>query len=122
MKKILNYINNQLKEIPINYAYLRWNKEIVYPYFVGECSEPTEPTEEDQYHEFTFILTGFTTGSSMELEEARAKIEKLFSTKRAIVDNSAVVISYAGAFPIPIEEGRLKKIQININIKEWRVN
>lgn len=122
MKAILKYINDSLKNLNVNYAFLRWNKEIVYPYFVGEYQE-VEPTDEDQYHEYEFILTGFTRGDWSDLEDVKEKIEKLFSTHTTILDNgSGVVISYSGAFPIPIDEGELKKIQINLNIKEWRVS
>ncbi len=121
MKEILNYIATMIKGAGINYAFLRWNAKIVYPYFIGEYSE-TEPTEEDQHHEYTFIITGFTRGSWAELEDAKEKIENLFNTHVATLPNgSAVVISYSGAFPIPLEEGELKKIQINVNIQEWRV-
>lgn len=122
MTKILNYIASLLKEAGLNYAFMRWNKDNVYPYFIGEYSE-AEPTQEDQHHEYSFIITGFTTGSWLELEEAKDKIERLFNSRIATIDNqSAVVISYSGAFPIPIEEGMLKKMQININIQEWRLN
>lgn len=122
MKTILSYIAKQLKSLNINYAYLRWNTDIVDPYFIGECTE-LEPTEEDQYHEYDFILTGFTRKTWSDLDDIKTKIEKLFSTHTTILDNgSGVVVSYTGSFPIPIDEEELKKIQINLNIKEWRVN
>lgn len=122
MKTILSYIKQQLEALNINYAYLRWNADIVDPYFIGECTE-LEPTEEDQYHEYDFILTGFTRKTWSDLDDIKTKIEKLFSTHTTILDNgSGVVISYTGSFPIPIDEEELKKIQINLNIKEWRVN
>ena len=119
--KVLEYINKQLKSIGINYAFMRWKGEISYPYFVGEYNEP-EPTEEDQYVETTFILTGFTRGTWKELLQEKTRIENLFSSHTTTLDDgSGVVISYAGSFPIPIEEEELKKIQINIKIQEWRV-
>lgn len=120
-QNILTYINAKLRDENINYAFLRWNKEIAYPYFVGEYRE-LEPTEEDQYHEYNFTLTGFTRESWSELERAKKTIEDLFdSHTTTLPDGSAVVISYAGSFPIPIDEGELKKIQIDIKIQEWRV-
>ena len=121
MKYILKYIKEQLTAQGINYAFMRWNGTIAYPYFIGEYNE-TEPTDEDQYHEYSFTITGFTTGSWLDLETEKEKIENLFSNHTTILENkSGVVISYTGAFPIPIDEGELKKIQINLNIKEWRV-
>lgn len=121
MKEVLKYIKDQLQGIGINYAFLRWNKEIAYPYFVGSYNSP-EPTIEDQRHDPTFTLEGFMRGSWDELEKAREKIETLFEDNRAILPSgSCVVITYAGDFPIPIDEGELKRIQINLKIKEWRV-
>lgn len=121
MNEILKYIADLLKGQGIKYAFMRWNKDIAYPYFVGEYNE-VEPTDEDQYHEYSFTLTGFTRGPWADLEVEKAKIENLFNSHTTILESgSGVVISYSGAFPIPIEEGELKKIQINLNIKEWRV-
>ena len=121
MKEVLKYIKEQLQGIGINYAFLRWNKEIVYPYFVGTYNKP-EGTIESQYHETTFTLEGFTVGSWDKLEEARDQIETLFEDNRTTLPSgTGVVITYAGDFPIPIDEGELKRIQINLKIKEWRV-
>lgn len=122
MKEIKKYIYQQLKSININYAFMRWNKDKVYPYFVGEYTEP-EPTIEDQHHEYTFILTGFTRGNWDDLEQTKRKIEDLFQDNRTILSNgSGIVITYAGSSPIPIDEGDLKKIQINLKVEEWRVS
>ena len=122
MNEILEYIANKLADEEINYAFMRWEKEIIYPYFVGTYNEK-EPTEEDQFHEYSFTLAGFTRGSMLELLEAKETIENLFSSHVATLPNeSAVVISYAGSTSIPIDEGELKRIEIELKIQEWRVN
>lgn len=121
MRTILKYIDNLLTNQGINYAFMRWEKDIVYPYFVGEYNE-ISVSEENRMHEYSFTITGFTRGTWNELEEAKSKIEKVFESHTTILENgSGVVISYNGAFPIPIEEGELKRIQINLTIQEWRV-
>lgn len=121
MRTILKYIDKTLENLGINYAFMRWEKDITYPYFVGEYNE-IQTIEENRMHEYTFIITGFTRGTWNELEEAKNKIEKAFESHTTILENgSGIVISYNNAFPIPIDEGELKKIQINLTIQEWRV-
>lgn len=117
---ILEYINQQLDSIGVNYEFGEWRSKIVYPYFVGEYAE-SAPVTEDGLHESSFLLTGFTRGQHLELERAKAKIEKLFTYNSTILkDGSGVDISYAGSTPIPTGDAELKRIQINLSIKEWR--
>lgn len=121
MKTILKYIDTLLTNQGINYVFMRWEGEIKYPYFVGEYNE-INTTEENRFHEYSFTITGFTRSTWQDLEEVKNKIERLFESHTTILENgSGVIISYNGAFPIPIDEGELKKIQINLTIQEWRV-
>ena len=121
MNTILKYINTLIKGQGINYAFMSWEDEIQYPYFIGEYNE-INVIEENRFHEYSFTITGFTKSTWSELEEARSKIERLFESHTTVLENgSGVIISYNGAFPIPIDEGELKKIQINLTIQEWRV-
>lgn len=39
-----------------------------------------------------------------------------------VEDGSAVAIFYAGSIIVPTGDGELKSIQINLHIKEWKVN
>ncbi len=98
---------------------------VVYPYFVGEYTE-TEPFSEHGLQETTFLLTGFSRGSWMALEEAKEKIENYFnkvSGKVVMVeDGTAVAIFYASSVIVPTGDAELKRIQINLSIKEWSVN
>ena len=120
-KSTLAYLNNQLADSGVNYEFGEWKSDIVYPYFVGEYNE-APPNEEDGTAEATFMLNGFSTGQWLELEEAREKIEKLFTFNTAILDDgTAVCVSYAGSLIIPTGDATLKRIQINISIKEWRI-
>lgn len=121
---MLKEINDGMEALGLNYAYLEWNDAPAYPYFVGEYSE-FEPMNEEGLKESTFILTGFDRGSNCALESARQEIEKYFDRtagKVVITDNSAAAIFYANAFPIRTGDAELKKIQINLTVKEWKVN
>lgn len=98
--------------------------EIQYPYFVGEYME-TETFTEDGLCESTFIITGFSRGSWLELEKAKEKIEKHFNRVTGKVgitsSGSAVAIFYAHSLIVPTGDAELKSIQINLSIKEWKV-
>ena len=109
----LQYISEKLNEAGINYEFMQWTNKVIYPYFVGEYQE-AESLTEDGLQEATFILNGFSKGSWLELEQAKEKIEKVF--------NFNAVILPSGSLVIPTGDAELKRIQINLAIKEWKVN
>ncbi len=120
-KAVLAHVNKRLVEAGINYEFGEWKSELVYPYFVGEYQD-APLSEEDGSKESTLILNGFTTGTWIELEETRDTIEKLFTYDTSILDNgSGLSVSYNGSLIIPTGDAALKRIQINLSIKEWRV-
>ena len=94
----LAFINTELTSAGIPYEFMEWTSKMVYPYFVGEYTEP-EPMNEDGMQESSFMITGTTDGSWLDLEKAKAKIEKLFSNRTVILPNGnglAVLYSCAG--------------------------
>ena len=95
------------------------------PYFVGEYQE-NEAFTEDGLQETTFLITGFSRKGSLELEEAKAKIRQYFNrvSGKTVITNegSAVAIFYAHALIVPTNDAELKRMQINLNVKEWTVN
>lgn len=119
---MLNFIATELENIGVPYEFMRWTTPVQYPYFVGEYQETTISTE-DGASEFTVILTGFTRGKWLELEQIKEKIKRHFPVAgglRGQIDGGAVVVSYENGFPVPTGEAELKRIQINLNVKEWR--
>lgn len=121
-KTLLKFISDRLESVKINYEYGEWNSEIVYPYFVGEYAD-LEPYTEDGLQESDFTLNGFTRGDWIDLESAKETIERLFSDSTTILDNgSGINISYSGCLIVPTGDAELKRIQINLKIKEWKVN
>lgn len=122
-KNALKLVKSDMAALNLNYAFMQFNSEPNYPYFVGDYTE-VEPLYEDGMLESAFHLTGFSRSTWMELENAKTAIEAYytkFGTARLMENGSAVVIIYAGAQVIPTGDADLKKIQINLIIKEWMV-
>ena len=96
-----------------------------YPYFTGEYSE-SEAASENGMQEVTFILNGFSRSTWEVLETAKALIEDYFNKIYGITaiaeTGNAVAVFYSNSTSIPVEDAELKRIQINLTIKEWKVN
>lgn len=125
-KQVLKLVSDAMTSLGIEYGFVSYSKDpVVYPYFVGEYQEMESMTE-DGLQECTFILTGFTRDSWLTLEEAKEEIENYFnrvSGYTVITDNgSGVAIFYADALIVPTGDAELKSIQINLSVKEWKVN
>lgn len=117
----LNSISSILKPL-INYHFLYYKTDKVeYPYWVGEYLE-SEYSAETNYQENTFILTGVTRGSYLELEKQKEIIKKALKDKRAILPSgTGIAVHYDYSMPIRVDDIELQKIQINLTIQEWEV-
>lgn len=105
------------------YAFIEWMGKTPERYWVGEYQEIESMTkEEDGFHETSFILTGFTRGSWLSFEEAKAKIENGITKTAILEDGSGIAIFYDSALVVPTGNDELKRLQINLTIKEWKVN
>lgn len=118
----LKFINEQMGVVGVPYEFGEWASAVTYPYYVGEITE--EPTiTEDGAEESTLILNGFHRGKFIDLENDKAKIKKHFHPihgLRASTDSGAIAVFFDGAFYVPTGEADLKRIQINLKIKEWK--
>ena len=118
----LAFINEQLDILSVRYELGGWNPPVTYPYFTGEFTELPADTE-DGYEESEMILTGFHRGSYLVLEEIKEKIKKHFDPDyglRATTDSGTIVVFFNGSFYVPTGEAELKRMQINLLIKEWK--
>ena len=118
----LSFINNCMEELNIPYEFMEWTRPLSVPFFVGEYTE-IESQNEDGLEESTFILTGTTTNKYIELESVKEKIKQYFGYegKTAILESgSGIAVCYSTALVIPTDEGEMHRIQINLNVKEWR--
>jgi len=121
-KGSLSYINQVLTDAGIPYEFMEWTSDFVYPYFVGEYTEP-EPMNEDGMQESTFMITGTTDGTWLSLEEAKETIENELCNRTVILPNgNGLAVLYSGSLVVPTGNERMKRIQINLSIKEWKVN
>lgn len=119
----LKFISEQLEAIGVPYEFGQWSSEVVYPYFVGEITEEPTATEDGQ-ESSTMLLTGFTRGEYLELETIKEKIKRHFHPVHGLrgwVGETAIVVFFDGSFYVPTGEADLKRIQINLQIKEWKV-
>lgn len=122
---VLDAVGQGMKEAGVNYRFSEWKGDPVYPYWIGEYQE-LDPLNEDGMHETSFILTGFTRNSRLELEKDKEKIQKMFpqcgAYKATADDGSVVAIFYAGCLAnLPTGDAELKKIEVNLMVKEWKV-
>ena len=119
---LLGTIKKELNNINVPYEFMRWTSPVQYPYFIGEYTE-TSTEVEDGSREYTIMLTGTTTGSWLELENYRAKIEDHFPSVgglRITTDKGVMVIFYDNSLPVDTGQTDLKRIQINLQIKAWK--
>ena len=111
-----------MEVLAVPYEFGEWTAEVKYPYCVGEFTEE-EPITEDGAEQSTCIITVFHRGKYVDMENIKKKIKKHFPTVyglREQTENGSIAVFYGGAFYIPSGEKDLKKLQINLNIKEWK--
>ena len=118
----LKFINEQMDILAVPYEFGEWTSKVKYPYFVGELTEEPIVTE-DGLEESTMILNGFTRGKFLAMEELKDQIKKHFDPRnglRAKTDSGSITVFFNGSFYVPTGEADLKRIQINLLIKEWK--
>lgn len=120
-KALLHYIDKRLSDAGINYELAEWTAEISYPYWVGDYNENGAENEDGMF-ECDFTLDGFSRGKWITLENDREIIESIFSDCTTILDNgSGIDVSYSGSMIVPTGDAELKRMQIKLKIKEWKV-
>ena len=121
-KEVLSLIASLLDSLGIRYSLLRYNaedSEAEYPYFTGEYIESPEANE-DGHMSIEFLLTGFTKGTWLSLEEAKAVIAGAFRLYTTVTEGCGVCITYESAYPVPQEDEDLKSIEIILTVHVWR--
>lgn len=131
-EETLKFISDELESAGIPYEFMEFKTSIekLDCYFVGEYQEIV-PVNENGEEESQFILTGTSRnkkdkGGTLILEDIKQKIKKIFpsiSGNMATLENgSCVAVFYENAFPVRTGDAFLKRIQINLKVKEWSVN
>lgn len=120
----LGLISTMLNDIGINYEFVEWTSDVPSTYWVGEYVD-NESLNEDGLHESTFMLTGTTFDSWLTIQDEKNKIEDLFPSIPTqafeLPNGSRVMIAFGTSMIVPTDVMDLKRIQINLTIKEWMV-
>lgn len=124
----LKIISDAMESLGLAYSFMRFDvaegEDAPDTYFVGEYQEAA-PMDESGLQETSFLLSGFSCGSWLALENAKEAISAYFSKVggHTVIadDGSAVAIFYANSLVVPTEDAELKRIQINLDVKEWSV-
>ena len=124
----LKIISDAMNALGLNYGFGEYvvgdDENTPEIYFVGEYQEIT-PANESGIQETTFLLTGFSRGSWFALEVAKESIKNYFNKVggNTVIaeDGSAVAIFYSSSFVLPTGDAELRKVQINLDVKEWSV-
>ena len=129
MKKVLKYLNDELRAISIDYHFQKNKKsKPTYPYFVGDLL-PVIPTTEDGMKEYTFLLDGFNrkttlnNGTLFELLEVAESIENRFPSvegNTALLNGQAIAVFFCSCQPVESGEDGLQKVTIEMTIKTWK--
>ena len=119
----LTEINDILDNL-IPYEFGEWTDTVQFPFWTGEYSE-ISPMSEDGEEDTTFIITGTTKGSYYQLEQHKALIENAFPKiggyVKTLDSGNCIRIFFETAFPVPVDDNNMKRMQINLLIKEWKV-
>lgn len=123
-KAVLKVVDDAMTDLGLNYEFGEWTSGPVYPYWVGEYQE-VPGTNEDGMQETTFLLTGFSRGKWSDLENDKEKISAYFGKVGGHTvttdEGSAVAVFYSNSFVVPTGDMQLKRMEINLTIKEWSV-
>ena len=116
----LKFINDLMESLEIPYEYMEWESaSMPNPFFVGSyVDNTTETHEEDGSSESVFTLYGVGT-TWMVLEEVKDKLININET--AILPHGSIAVYFNNSQHLPSEDGRLKRIQIQLTVKEWSV-
>ena len=123
MGEIMGIIAAVMDGLGLAYDYEEFAGEVSGPYWVGHYQE-TEPTTEDGKHEASFVITGTTGGTWIELQRAadsiRAEFPEIGGMTGVTDKGTGYAIWYASATTVPTDTAELKRIEITLNVKYWR--
>lgn len=123
----LAYVKSFMEALNIPYAYQEWTDDTIPErYWIGEYQEvDSDNMTETGYQETSFYLSGFARGSgaNLILEKDKQQIKERSTDHTAILESgSGIAISYGTGKGVRTNDAELKRIDITLNIKEWRVN
>lgn len=121
-RESLAFIASTLFKAGIRYAYQRWNGKGADMYWIGSYVEQ-QYLPEDQSQLTLFLLDGFSTsGSWSRLEAEKETIKASFADVRELLTSeSGISVRVESVQTIPTGTADVKRIEIQLLVKEWRV-
>ena len=121
-RESLAFIASTLFKAGIRYAYQRWNGKGADMYWIGSYVEQ-QYLPEDQSQLTLFLLDGFSTsGSWSRLEAEKETIKASFADVRELLrSESGISVRVESVQTIPTGTADVKRIEIQLLVKEWRV-
>lgn len=117
--KCLGILGQELRSLGINAEFENWTGKVPSYYWVYAYIE-SENNHETNCKSGIIILDGFTRKNISELEKEKENIINKFMDFRKTVENTTVYLGSANGQLIDTQNKELKRIQINIDFKEWR--
>lgn len=117
--KCLEILGNELRNLGLNAEFEKWTGKIPSYYWIYTYIE-SENNHETNCKSGIIILDGFTRKNISQLEAEKEKIIEKFMDFRKTANNVAVYLGSADGQLIDTQNPELKRIQINIDFKEWR--
>lgn len=118
---MLEFINRELDALQLPYEFGTWTGEDTELYFTGEYSEVPDEREGGEYRS-RFTLVGHSRAGILPLELWRGRIRKSFAHGKRNITEEGTALSawYAGSLVVPTGVEELTRIEIYLDIKEWR--
>lgn len=117
--KCLGILGQELRNLGINAEFENWTGKVPSYYWVYTYIE-SENNHETNCKSGIIILDGFTRKNISELEKQKENIINKFMDFRKTVENTTIYLGSANGQLIDTQNTELKRIQINIDFKEWR--
>ena len=118
--KCLKILGDELRKLGINAEFSSWSGKIPKRYWVYTYIE-SDNSYETGCKEGVIILDGFSRYGISDLENEKEKIIKRFGDFRRTIENTTIYLGSAmGQEVNNTQDIELKRMQINIDFKEWR--
>lgn len=121
MEDVLAVLKEELVDnLKLTYCLGEYDKpKIKYPYIIGEYIENTN-TNEDNRKSGQIILSIFTRGTRMELENLADILQEHFKFFTKEKNNSIVSLEYATRLMVDTADKTIKKLEIYLDFNKWK--
>lgn len=119
-EELLNVLYKEMVNVlKLNYEYMEWTSELVYPYITGEHFITNNDIATGLL-QGEMLLEVWTRGTELELVQIHDKIHNHFKKLTKMQNNMGFCITYKNKYPARTGDLDLKKIQINLETRVWK--